>query len=135
MELSTAAADTICACFSSASPRNRRTVSRTPRYSTPWASTPSMRRVLMTSRGVVTAAAMPPEIDPQSAASYDCIRRSGKNVLAKIFYEGVKKVGLGIIITVPHFSWEELLTFNHSYKGNCTNEKGISRKIVLPNPR
>jgi len=66
-----------------------------------------MSLVFMTSRGVVTAAAMPPDTEPHTADSYECVGRS---------------VTLAI----------ELFIF--SYKGNCTSEKGISLMRVMPKP-
>ena len=48
----------------------RENTSATPSYATPFASAPSISRVLTTSNGVVTAAAKPPDAQPHSATWY-----------------------------------------------------------------
>jgi len=68
----------------------------------------NMTRVLRTSSGVVTAAAIPPAILPQTAAS-----RAHNGFLVRLRDSGV---------------------LNRSYNGNCMEVKGISRITVIPNP-
>jgi len=67
----------------------------------------SITRVLATSRGVVVAAANPPAILPQTAASHE--------------------YGLRL-------AHKANCDFSHSYRGNWIEVNGISRTIVVPNP-
>lgn len=65
-------------------------------------------RVLATSKGVVTAAAKPPAIAPQTATAPDVS---------------------GVPVTADQFD------FKYSQMGNWNSVKGISRSSVLPKPR
>lgn len=73
-------------------------------YGTPCASAPSISRVLVTSNGVVTAAANPPQTEPHNAA---CMELTG----------------------CPCHALQVVLDF--SYSGNWIAENGISRITVV----